>query len=80
LSGNEGIKNYAKKHKVRFTYHPLEILQGLGTQDLFELEAFFLTRFLLEYGCYPICNNQSGVAVAAPMLTADAQVDWRYFA
>src|SRR6266567_4394403 len=67
-SGNLGIKNYASRFKVNFTYHSLDVLSNLGTCDLYELEAFFLTRFLDAFGAFPICNNQSGVSVLYPRI------------
>jgi hypothetical protein len=59
-SGNIGLKNFAKAHKVQFTFLSLEVLSILGTRDVRELESFFLSDFAYAHGCYPICNGQSG--------------------
>jgi hypothetical protein len=78
-SGNLGIKNYASKHPVRFTYQSLDMLRVLGA-DLYELEYLFLADFLKHYGCFPICNGQSGVSVSSPSIdAADIRVVWKSF-
>lgn len=79
-SGNEGIRNYAANHKVRFTCHSKDVLQGCGARDLFEMESFFLSSFLDCQGCFPICNGQAGVeqTEAAPTLI-NTSVDWSFF-
>src|SRR5260370_27450264 len=80
-SGNIAITNYAARYPVRFTYHPLEVLRSFGTDNVLELESFFLTSFLQEFGAYPICNNQSGVSFPFTRLnTEEIAVDWRAFA
>lgn len=79
-SGNLGIMNYSQNHEVRFTYHPLQLLRVLGTDNLFELESFFLSDFLREFGSYPICNNQSGVSFPETALSnKKVEVQWDYF-
>jgi hypothetical protein len=78
-SGNLGIANYASKHDVRFTYQSLDMLRILGT-DLYEFEYLFLADFLKQYGCYPICNGQSGVSVASPSINpTGVKVLWKSF-
>lgn len=79
-SGNMAIMNYAKKYDVKFTYHTLQLLRVLGTENLFELESFFLSDFLREFGSYPICNNQSGTSFPETDLTNNKiDVKWEYF-
>ena len=79
-SGNLAIMNYAARHDARFTYHSLDILKTLGTENVLELESFFLTDFLREHGAYPICNNQSGTAFPESALTTQTiSVDWTFF-
>lgn len=79
-SGNLAIMNYAARHDARFTYHSLDILRTLGTENVLELESFFLTNFLGEHGAYPICNNQSGTFFPEPSLMRDAiTIDWNFF-
>lgn len=79
-SGNFAISNYAKKFDIRFTYHSFEFLKTLGTENVLELESFFLTDFLKHHGAYPICNNQSGVAFPESTLQSKTiHLDWKYF-
>lgn len=79
-SGNLAIMNYATRHDARFTYHSLDFLKTLGTDNVVELESFFLTDFLREHGAYPICNNQAGASFAEPTLTRDTvTIDWNFF-
>ena len=79
-SGNEGIKNYAEHHTVKFTYHSLAGLGFVGTDDLFDIERFFLTDFLNYRGSYPICNGQGGVERDdSPTKMQEIDVDWRFF-
>jgi len=79
-SGNHGIRNYAARHRVRFTYHSFQLLRNLGPTDLYEIESFFLKAFLDSKGAFPICNNQSGVAFPQSSMTfPDISVDWRHF-
>jgi hypothetical protein len=78
-SGNLGIANYASKHDVRFTYQSLDMLRVLGT-DLYEFEYIFLADFLKHYGCFPICNGQSGVSVVSPTVNpAKLKIVWKSF-
>lgn len=79
-SGNEGIRNYASNHKVRFTSHSRDVLQSCGARDLYEMESFFLSSFLNYRGCYPICNGQAGIERADTVQRLiDASVDWSFF-
>lgn len=79
-SGNIGIMNYARSHKVWFTYLSLEILSVLGSRNVRELETFFLSDFARQYGAYPICNGQAGMAYPDSLLpTAGITVDWETF-
>ena len=79
-SGNYGIRNYAARHKARFTHHSFQLLRNLGATSLYEIESFFLSDFLRVHGAFPICNNQSGVNVVQPMITEEVTVDWEHFA
>jgi len=79
-SGNVGIHNYARRHETWFTYLSLEVLSVLGTRDVRELESFFLARFALAHGCYPICNGQAGASFPGSVLRdAAVTVDWDSF-
>ena len=79
-SGNFGIRNYAARHKVRFTYHSFQLLRNLGATSLYEIESFFLSDFLRVHGAFPICNNQSGVNIVEPMIRGGVRVAWEQFA
>lgn len=70
-SGNLGLMNYGRTFPTKFTYQSMELLRALGTTDLFELESFFLSDFLTNFGCFPICNGQSGAAILKPTITAE---------
>jgi len=79
-SGNLGISNYAKHHTVKFTYYSAEVLQRFGSDDLFELESFFLSGFLEHRGCFPICNGQAGhERSGGDASSLSATVDWTFF-
>lgn len=79
-SGNHGIKNYAAQYQTKFTYHSREVLSTLGTDDLFEIESFFLTDFLDHRGSYPICNGQAGVECQnGNVRLKETKVDWSFF-
>ena len=79
-SGNLAIKNYSTAHSVRLTYHSLQILRSLGTDNVMELESFFLRYFLADHGSYPICNNQSGFDFPETSLSSESiRVEWNYF-
>jgi len=79
-SGNECIKNYVARHQVRFTFHTFELLRNLGSDDLYEIEGYFLRDFLQTKGAYPICNNQSGLRVLEPKIAdASVKIDWKHF-
>lgn len=79
-SGNEGIKNYATRYPVKFTYHSLEVLRILGTKNLFEIESFFLSDFLRHCGSFPICNGQAGIEMKNRSFKLDeTSVKWDFF-
>jgi len=69
-SGNLGLMNYGMRYRTRFTYQSFELLRVLGTDNLYELESFFLTDFMSSFGCFPICNGQSGIYVESPLIDA----------
>jgi hypothetical protein len=78
-SGNLGLMNYASRYATKFTYQSLEVLSILGT-NLYELEFLFLSDFLKSFGCFPICNGQSGVTVASPSLNREiVRISWEAF-
>jgi hypothetical protein len=79
-SGNLAIKNYGACHEARFTYHSLDVLKTMGTENLLELESFFLLDFLSVHGAYPVCNSQSGISFPETGLSKDVlAIDWSFF-
>lgn len=80
-SGNVALTNYAARYRARFTYHTADVLKILGSDNVLELESFFLGHFFKAHGSYPICNNQSGALFPATRLTYDdVAVAWGFFA
>jgi hypothetical protein len=80
-SGNLAIRNYATRYRLKFTYHTLDVLSVLGSNDLYELESYFLSDFLQNLGAFPICNGQSGMTIRAPSLDPKAiEIVWESFA
>ncbi len=78
-SGNLGISNYAKTHKIKFTYYSAEVLQKYGNDNVFDMESFFLSDFLEYHGSFPICNGQAGHQFSEKGKRIVASVDWPYF-
>ena len=78
-SGNLGIANYAKTHTVKFTYYSAEVLRNYGSENLFDLESFFLSDFLNHHGSFPICNGQAGHQLSDASKEVSAYVDWAFF-
>lgn len=78
-SGNNGIRNYAKVQKLKFTFYSAEVLKSYGNENLFDVENFFLTSFLDRYGCFPICNSQAGHRPSENSSPITAAVDWKFF-
>ncbi|MCY6380236.1 hypothetical protein [Hoeflea prorocentri] len=78
-SGNLGISNYAKAHKVRFTYYSADVLRNYGNDNVFDMESFFLSDFLEHHGSFPICNGQAGHQFSGAGAQIAAKVDWSFF-
>jgi len=79
-SGNPGIANYTKSHKVSFTYLGSEVLGSLVKKTIMEIEGLFLEDFLECHGSYPICNNQSGIdSQAFTSREKQFSIDWTFF-
>ena len=78
-SGNLGISNFAKSHKVKFTYYSADVLKTYGNDNVYDLESFFLSDFLEKHGSHPICNGQSGHHLSDDSKAISATVDWIFF-
>ncbi|MBK5924775.1 hypothetical protein CCR90_13555 [Rhodovulum sulfidophilum] len=78
-SGNFGIRNYAKKFKLNFTYYSTDVLSAYGSDNTYDLESFFIGDFLCEHGSHPICNGQAGHQLSDESKEIFASVDWNFF-
>lgn len=78
-SGNPGLTNYIKTREARFTYLTFDLLSVLRIPTVAELEGVFLRAFLASFGCYPICNNQSGIEIRGEELPPQFGIDWQTF-
>jgi hypothetical protein len=78
-SGNPGLTNFISRKGARFTHLPEETLRAVGKHTIPELESIFLMDFLSRHGCYPICNNQAGVELAANSCQGDVVIEWSFF-
>jgi|SRR5437016_1202458 len=78
-SGNPGLTNYIRARNAKFSYFTFDFLTVLGIPSIAELEGAFLRAFLNDHGCYPICNNQSGIEMRSVGGIPAFEIDWRYF-
>jgi hypothetical protein len=78
-SGNPGLTNYIKTKDAEFTYLTFDLLSVLQIPTVGELEGAFLRAFLASFGCYPICNNQSGIEIRGEELPPQFDIDWHTF-
>jgi hypothetical protein len=78
-SGNPGLTNYIKTRGAHFTYLTFDLLEVLQVPTVPELEGLFLRAFLASFGCYPICNNQSGIEIRGEELPPQFEIDWQTF-
>jgi len=78
-SGNPGLTNYIRTGGAKFAYLAADLLSILGIPTVAELEGEFLRAFLDSFGCYPICNNQSGIEIRGDELPTHFEIDWRTF-
>lgn len=78
-SGNDGIINYGKANHLSFTYINFEMLKGLWTRSVEDLESYFILDFVNTYGVYPICNNKSGYNILDSVNESQLTIDWKNF-
>jgi hypothetical protein len=78
-SGNPGLTNYIRTRDAQFTYLTADLLSVLGIPSVAELEGVFLRAFLASFGCYPICNNQSGIEIRGDEAAPHFEIDWQTF-
>jgi hypothetical protein len=78
-SGNPGLTNYIRRRGGQFTYLTFELLGVLQIPSVAELEGVFLRAFLRSFGCYPICNNQSGIEIRGEDRPPHFEIDWQVF-
>lgn len=77
-SRNPGLTNYIRTRKGKFSFFTFDFLDVLGIPTITELEGAFLRAFLKDHGCYPICNNQSGIELKASAVPP-FDIDWQHF-
>lgn len=77
-SGNPGLTNYIRTRKAKFSFFTFDFLNVLGIPTVAELEGAFLRAFLSDHGCYPICNNQSGIELKVSAVPP-FDIDWQHF-
>ena len=78
-SGNPGLTNYIRTRGAQFTHLTFDLLSVLGIPTVAELEGMFLRAFLASFGCYPICNNQSGIEIRGEEPPTRFDIDWQAF-
>lgn len=78
-SGNTGIISYSKVNSLSFTHINFEMLKGVWTLRIEDLESYFILDFVKTYGVYPICNNKSGYDVLDNNSDNNLTLDWGYF-
>jgi hypothetical protein len=78
-SGNPGLTNYIKVRGSRFTYLTSDLLSILEIPSISEMEGAFLRAFLASFGCYPVCNNQSGIQFRGAEAPPNFTIDWQTF-
>jgi hypothetical protein len=79
-SGNPGLTNFIQRRVAKFTCLSFDFLNVLGIPTVAELEGSFLRAFLKDHGAYPICNNQSGIEMRAPVVFTAFEIEWQRFA
>jgi hypothetical protein len=78
-SGNPGLTNYIEAKGALFTHLAFDLLSVLQIRTVAEVEGVFLRSFLKAYGCYPVCNNQSGIELRGEQPSLHFQVEWQAF-
>jgi hypothetical protein len=78
-SGNPGLTNYIATKGAFFAYLAFDLLSVLQVRSIAEFEGLFLRSFLKEFGCQPICNNQSGIELRGEQASPEFQVEWHAF-
>lgn len=78
-SKNVGLVNYRKKEPLWFTYVNIEVLRGVWSLRIEDLESYFILNFVKHFGVYPICNNKTGFEVLNNDLETELKIDWNYF-
>ena len=79
-SGNKGIFGYNKRWGLNFTYIDYDFLKHIFTSENIEdIETYFLEDFADKFGTYPICNNRRGELDKLSKRTDLLNIDWHFF-
>lgn len=80
-SNNKGIIGYKKRWGLNFTYIDYDFLKHIFTSENIEdIETFFLEDFSDKFGSYPICNNKRGDIGRLSRKKDSPKIDWQFFA
>jgi len=79
-SGNKGIFNYKVKEQLKFTYINFKMFQQIWSNEVEDLETYFILDFVKNFGVYPICNNKTSFEVYNNKeISCSLKIDWDYF-
>ena len=79
-SNNKGIIGYNKRWGLNFTYIDYDFLKHIFTSENIEnIETFFLEDFANKFGSYPICNNKRGELGRLSKRKDSLNIDWQFF-
>lgn len=79
-SNNKGIIGYNKRWGLNFTYIDYDFLKHIFTSENIEdIETFFLEDFADNFGTYPICNNKRGELGRLSKRKDSLNIDWQFF-
>lgn len=79
-SNNKGIIGYKKRWGLNFTYVDYDFLKHVFTsEEIEDVETFFLEDFADTFGSYPICNNKRGDLGKLKRKMESPRIDWKFF-
>ena len=78
-SRNLGISNYKSVDQLLFTHLNFDSIQLFWSQNVEDLESYFIQDFVKKFGVYPICNNKTGFPDFDPKKISALEIDWNYF-
>lgn len=79
-SNNKGIIGYNKRWGLNFTYIDYDFLKHIfASENIEDVETFFLEDFADKFGSYPICNNRRGELDKLSKRKDSLNIDWQFF-